>query len=197
MKTVIEYRLKISPWLTVWTRPAETASRLKDTGWVWGGGLVPYVIMGVVGTLEASPYPTIIVDTSDTPLSVLILLVPFSLSLIAALVARMMWVNFIYYTGKIWNGTATKRGIDTVLSLSLMPQLLCALSLLLNIIPSQGPHPVSVNSGVQLICAILSSNITIIALARVQRFRYSLAILNMAIPTILLIIIALFIRELR
>jgi hypothetical protein len=126
MKTVIEYRLKISPWLTVWTRPAETASRLKDTDWVWGGGLVPYVIMGVVGTLEASPYPTIIVDTSDTPLSVLILLVPFSLSLIAALVARMMWVNFIYYTGKIWNGTATKRGIDTVLSLSLMPQLLCA-----------------------------------------------------------------------
>lgn len=104
-------------------------------------------------------------------------------------------VNLIFYFGKIWKGQATKRNIDTVIALSLIPEILKFVNLTLRFAFQEDFGIIHINYTLTIICAIISIRILIIGLARVQKFGYGISVLNLFLPQLIIAILYYSIRS--
>ena len=119
------------------------------------------------------------------------------LGTVMGLFSKLVWINIIFFFGKIWKGEATKRNIDTVLSLSLIPEVFKFIYLTGKVIVSNGSlNDLQISGALTIICLILSLRILLIGLSRVQKFSYGFALLNIFVPQLVLTILYFSIRGL-
>jgi hypothetical protein len=185
----------MGPLTTIWIKTEETIDQFKDSNWVRRQGLLFYLIFGINATGETDIL--LLLGNDSSALGTLLILFTLLFSgLIFGMLFRVIWVNLIFYFGKIWKGQATKRNIDTVIALCLIPEIFRLLSLTTSFIAEDNLEDVKINSVVTIICAFLSLRILIIGLSRVQEFSYGISILSIVVPQIGLWLVYYSIREL-
>ena len=117
--------------------------------------------------------------------------------LIAPPVVTVLFLRFfcpwlLLKTGKLMNGHATREELKLVVSLSSIPYLLSLFYIFLaTIIPGKRDYQ---NGIIDILIWIFVWRILIIGVAKTQRISYVFALMNIAIPAIVLIIFYLIIR---
>jgi hypothetical protein len=173
----------MNPFVTVWLKPIETIDRIKDSNWVNRAGLLPYLAAGINGVAE-SPY---ILERLANQHWFLQIVLSLGLVIIGAVVMRVIYVNLFFFVGKTLEGQATKRDVDTVLSLTMTTEFLKLAYLMIVLILSEGNVDGFESSNVlYFICSVLSLIIAIIGLRHVQKFAYKYVLLNVFMPMVLL-----------
>lgn len=186
----------MNPWISIWTKTRETIDHIKNSYWVEGQGLLPFYFFGINGAAESEILELIDFDPGfQSNLISVVLILVFGIG--SGYIFRFVWLNFIFFFGKIWKGQATKRNIDSVLSLSLIPEGFKFIYISGVIIVNNGnPIGLQINYALTLICFFLSIRILLVGLSRVQRFSYGTALLNIFLPQLILILLIVSIRGL-
>ena len=173
------------PWTSIWVKTKETIDEFKDSDWVQGQGLLLYFVLGLNGVGE-SEIPLLIASDPSLQETFLILFVLLLAGLFAGILFRAVWVNLIFYFGKIWKGQATKRNIDTVVALCLIPEIFRLINLTVSFIIHGNFKNVQISYALTIICLLLSFRILLIGLSRVQKFGYGISVLNVIVPQLVL-----------
>src|SRR5688572_6704586 len=170
----------MNPWLTIWTKPQETIDQIKDSEWVNGRGLIPYFLFGINSAVESRFTQALYFDSGFAGFAEIIafIMLVFSLGVLGAVFIRLVWVNLILFFGKIWKGQASKRNIDTVLSLCLIPEFFRSLYLIVASILKGGLSDLEISGAFTIVCWLIGFRILLIGLSRVQKFSYGFALLN-------------------
>lgn len=173
----------MSPWLAIWTSPRKTIDQLKDSNWVNGPGLLVYIVLGI-NSVSEEDVPAFILNIENVFLQNLSLI---CLGIVWGLVCRLIWVNLTFFVGKSLEGQATKRNVDTVLTLSLTPEFIKFMYLIMACLFSgQSLIDFEPSIMVYIVCAIATFFIAIVGLHRVQRFGYKYVLLNILMPFVAL-----------
>lgn len=106
----------MSPWLTVWKNPIRTIEEYKDTPWVNRQGFISYMIASISLWRDDSPISPLFEEPDVTGIMVTLIGI-----LITAAIFRVIWVGLVFLLGLIWRGQATRRNIDTVVAVSIIP----------------------------------------------------------------------------
>lgn len=190
----------MNTWITVWAKTAKTIDHCKNTHWIDRAGLVPYFFLGLNSAIESNLpallySETEVIKPQDKLLASVIILVA---GILMGLIFRLVWVNMIFLFGKIMKGNANKKEIDTVLSLSFIPEIFKLLYAAGIVLFNQGDWTdVTVNNLVVIICYLLTIRIMILGISRVQRFSYGQAIVNIFTPQLVIVVLFLLIRGLQ
>jgi hypothetical protein len=176
----------MEPWTSIWIKTRETVDYFKDSNWVEGQGLLIYFIFGINMAGE-SKIPAIIGYDSSIGGKLILLFIILFLGLLAGVFFRAVWVNLTFYFGKIWRGQATKRNVDTVMALCLIPEVFRLINLILSFIVENNLENVKINNVLTIICGLLTFKIFVIGLSRVQKFGYGFSILNVLLPQLALL----------
>lgn len=183
----------MNPWVTIWTNTTETIDKFKDSDWVNRAGFLPYFIFGINAASEAE-IPRLLGYGVKSEGLVPVVSIMLIVGILAGIILKVLWVNVIFFFGKIWKGQASRRNIDTVVSLCLFPEIFKLINLILNILIQDSMEEARINNALLIICYIIGFRILIIGLARVQRFSYGIAILNIFTPQLTLGILYYSIR---
>ena len=116
------------------------------------------------------------------------------LGIIGGSLLRVLWVNLIFHFGKTLEGKSAKRNVDTVLSMCLMPEAFKLVSLVISYISVDKIESASISFSITIISFVLSASLLIHGLSRVQQFGYVIAVVNIAVPQLILSIIYYAIR---
>src|SRR5690606_37040046 len=108
------------------------------------------------------------------------------LGLLGGIILRAVWVSLILYFGKIWKGQASRKNIDTVISLCLIPEVLKLVNLLFSYTIQADIEDAKINNALTIICFLISLRILLIGLSRVQKFSYGISVLNIFVPQLAL-----------
>lgn len=181
----------MSPWTSIWIKTEKTIDQFKDSNWVQRGGLLVYFILGI-NTASETKIP-LLIDGASKGIYLLVIIIT---GLIFGLAFRMIWVNVIFYFGKIWKGQATKKNINTVLALSSIPEIFRLISLFISIFTQKDLINVQINYSLTIICLFLSLRILLIGLSRVQKFSYGISLLTIVAAPLTLWVLIHLIREL-
>jgi hypothetical protein len=164
-------------WRDIWYNPIHLTDSIKDTDWVKKWGIWLYLLTGLTESFQYAM--TVDFDLSGK------LTVMFIVGTFYILILRFISINAIYFIGKLWDGQATKRQIDTVIALGLTPEIFKFLNLIISLFSNiDNVENASINPGLFFVCAILSIRLLIIGIARIQKFTYGFAILNVILPQI-------------
>jgi hypothetical protein len=127
--------------------------------------------------------------TNDSPLKFFYLILS---PLVTVLFLRFFSPWLLLMTGKLMNGQATREELRLVISLSSIPYLLSLLYMLLAlIIPGGRDYQHGI---IEILIWIFVWRILIIGVAKTQRISYVFALMNIAIPGIILVVLYLIIR---
>lgn len=185
----------MKPWTSIWVKTKETIDQFKDSNWVNGQGLLLYFIFGINAASE-SDIPRLFGYESKLEGLIIVLITIILLGLLGGLILRAVWTNLIFYFGKIWKGQASRKNIDTVIALSLIPEIFKLVNLILSYITQDNIEDAKINYVVIIICALLTFRIFIVGLSRVQKFSYAISILNVVVPQITLWLLYFLVRGL-
>ncbi len=182
----------MNPYYNSWFNARKIIDEKLKSDWVSDHGFIPYLIYGLNSSLlQASDLLFLGSNLSFIVVALVIIAVGF----FYAIVIRVIAVNAVYFTGKLWKGQASKNEIDTVVSLSFIPYLIVLIYSVAITIASKGDiFIVSENGILTWIVYIFSLRILIFGIARVQKFSYGLSLLNAWLPQLIIIVIYLFIR---
>lgn len=182
----------MNPYINIWFKTRKTIDDKIQSNWVHDYGFTPYLIYGL--TLAIETYSDLLFLKFNT---ILILIIAIALGFVSAIITRAIGVNILFYIGKIWKGKASKSEIDTVLSLSLIPNILVSSYLVLAMALSFGEvMTFKENNIIVLVMYFFGLRILIFGIARVQKFSYGLAVLNIFVPQLIIVFIYLLIKEL-
>lgn len=182
----------MNPYISIWFNTKKTIDEKLKSDWIYDHGLIPYLLYGLNSSIEI--YSDLLFLDVNT---ILIIIIAIAIGFISALFTRAIGLNALFYFGKIWKGKASKREIDTVLSLSFIPNIIVSSYLVIAVIVSRGDAiGLSANNIIVLVAYFFSMRILILGLARVQKFSYGLAILSIFLPQLLLLIIYLVVKGL-
>jgi hypothetical protein len=186
----------MNPWISIWTKTTETIDKLKDSNWVNKQGLIPYFIFGVNVASKNNIIPKLLGYESKAEGLVIVLTATILLGLIAGIILRVVWVNLIFYFGKIWKGQASHKNINTVISLCLIPEIFKLANLIFSYITQNNIAEAKISFALTIICLLISLRILLIGLSRVQKFSYGISVLNIFVPQLIIGIMFYSIREL-
>ena len=162
------------------------------SGWVSNYGIIPYIFYGLYVSLLKAPN---LLSYNLHP--VVIVLLVIALGFFTALITRALYVNMVYYTGKIWKGQATKNEIDTVVSLSFIPYLIVLLHTITMLLFSLGDFSSIYENNILLLVVYLFSLRTILlGIAKVQKFSYGLSVLSIWLLPMIIVMIYFLLRGL-
>ncbi len=166
---------------------------LNRKRWVSRYGFWFYFVFGINGAIQSGIHYLIsesLDKIQDKILAAGILIVSATLF---AFLYRLVWINVIYYTGRIWNGRASKYEIDTVFAVALIPQCIILLySIVLGAISNNFLYS-EINNALYFLCIFLTIRVLIKGLSFVQGFSFGIVILNVAIPQLVTEIILIMI----
>jgi hypothetical protein len=181
----------MNPYISIWTRTSETIDYLLVHGLNKKLLNLNFLIAGLTAALlnlsENNAFAVFGV------LGGLIFLM--FLTLFAWLLFKYI-LSYIYLlTGKIWNGKANFRQVVLIMSLAFIPEIIYLTYILILFIVSG--EIVEVNYLIRLIGWIFTIRILVIGLAKVQEFKYGLALLNLFLPAIILMVLSLLVGVIR
>ena len=185
----------MNPWITIWTKPSETIDKLKDSNWVNGQGFLPYFIFGINAASE-SDIPRLFGYESKLEGLIITFITIIILGLLGGIIIKAVWVSIIFYFGKIWKGQASRKNIDTVLALSLIPEIFKLVNLIISYLIHDNIEDAKVDYAVTIICYLISFRILIIGLTKIQKFTYGISILNLFVPQLIFGVLYYLIRGL-
>jgi hypothetical protein len=181
----------INPYINIWTRTSQTIDYLLVHGLNRKLLNLNFLIAGLTAGLasvgEANAFAVFGITGG-----LFFLLV---LTLLALLVFKYLFPYMYLLIGKIWNGKATFRQVVLIVSLAFIPEILF-LGYILILFAISG-EIVEVNYLIRLVGGIFSIRILVIGLAKIQEFKYGLALLNLFLPAIILIVLGLLFGVLK
>jgi hypothetical protein len=172
----------MNPLISIWTQSGQTIDALKNSRWASRQGFIFYII-SAINSAAQSRLPSFI----ESKLGTVALII--SLALVGGYLYQLICVNVIFYFGKTWNGQATKRNIDTVIALCLIPEAFKFIYLSVRFVLQQDIRDVQINNLLIIICFFLSVRILLIGLTRVQKFGYGISVVNILLPQLAALIL--------
>lgn len=171
------------------TRFNTSIDELNRARWVTRYGFWFYFIFGINGAIESKFHYLISESFDKIQDKILAIGVLVLTGVLFAFLYRFVWINVVYFTGRIWNGKASKFEIDTVFAVALIPQCILLLySIVLGILSNNFLYS-EVNSALYFICMFLTIRTLIRGLSYVQGFSFGIAILNIVIPQLMVEVI--------
>jgi hypothetical protein len=146
---------------------------------------MPYFFFGINAASESDIPKLIGYETKAEGLIISLITIAL-LGLIGGIMLRAVWVNLIYYFGKIWRGQASRKNIDTVISLCLIPEIFKLANLIFRYIILDSIEDAKINYALTIICFLIGFRILLIGLSRVQKFSYGISVLNVFVPQLIL-----------
>jgi hypothetical protein len=182
----------MNPYFSIWFNTQKTIEEKLKSNWIDNYGAIPYLLFGINGSLIRGSDLQFIEHLLFLELSPVIhffILIAFGVA--SGLMTRVVGVYTLYFFGKIWKGHASKTEIDTVLSLSLIPEILISLYLITIMIIQGDLQIVKENNILTLVVYIFCLRILVFGLSRVQQYSFGLSLLNIWLPYILVILLYL------
>ncbi len=165
---------------------------LKHKRWVTRYGFWFYFVFGINGAIESNFHYLISESFDKIQDKILAIGVLVLTGVLFAFLYRFIWINVVYFTGRIWNGKATKFEIDTVFAVALIPQCILLLySIVLGTISNNFLYS-EINGALYFICMFLTIRTLIKGLSYMQGFSFGIAILNFVIPQLIVTVILMF-----
>ncbi|HYG40855.1 MAG TPA: YIP1 family protein [Cytophagales bacterium] len=112
------------------------------------------------------------------------------ITLLVFLVWAIFYPRVIKFTGKLWKGEGSIKGVTKVVSLASLPYLFFLIVEGINLIKKD---PITVPPFIGFMLPIISYIIMVKGISKVQNFERMIAILNIIIPPIILIILCFLI----
>lgn len=181
----------MNPYINIWTRTSETIDYLLVHGLnkklLNLNFLIAGFTAGLVSIKDANVFKAFGVLGG---LIFLLVLISF-----AWLLFKYLFPYIYLMIGKIWNGKATYSQMVLVLSLAFIPEILYLFYILIMFVISG--EIVEVNYLIRLIGWIFTIRILVIGLAKIQEFKYGLALLNLFFPAFILMILGLLVGVIK
>ena len=190
---VISYLTRMDPYRTIWFTPKRTFEDFFELEQKKPVYFLPFLIMGVTFAIsQASEIGNLFGDISL--LWTASIMIPIGVGVIY-LIFGLILPSLIKLFGSIWKGNTTFRQMTNVYSISIIPYgifLIYQVGLF-----ATGKEPVldNVNAGVDYILRLWTFGLLIIGVARVQRFSYGFALLNLLLTYLPFLLIGLLIRS--
>jgi hypothetical protein len=167
----------------------QTIEAKKSSQWSANQAWFPYILFGLNIAFGAIPRYW---DTID----IFVILIIIVGGCFLGALYRLLQVNIIYFCGKIWHGKASTNEIDNVVALSLIPEILISIHLAGRFIIYGGEGTgVATDPLLEFVCFLISMRILLIGLAKVQKFSYGLALLNVVLPALMGSILVYLLRS--
>jgi len=181
----------MNPYRTIWLNPKRTFEDFVVNNEDQSLFVMPFIILGIGFGLDMSTDTSAIISERLANLFLNLLLGIGASFFVMALVIPGMIKLF----GKIWKGPATMRQLVNVCSLAYIPfSLIVIHQIILTIAGGTGGMD-DVNQGISYILWLWSFGLLIIGVAKVQRFSYGMALLNILISDLPFILIGLIIAK--
>lgn len=178
----------MNPYKSIWLNPRDTfeelASREKQ----------PLLVLPILGTglifgLDTFPDIASIFDEGERILA-------FFLALPLGIVLSFMMLGLVIpglikFCGKIWKGESTLRKMVNVCSLSFFPLSIILIYQISIFIFGAEPKLENVNHGIIYLFWLWSFSLLIIGVAKIQKFKYGIALLNILVSYLPILIIGL------
>jgi hypothetical protein len=181
----------INPYLNIWTRTSATIDHLLVNGFDKRLLNLNFLIAGLTAGLASIGKGDIFAAFGVVGgLFFLLALTSFAL-----LIFKYLFPYIYLLIGRIWDGKATYRQMMLILSLAFIPEMLY-LSYILILFAITG-EIVEVNYLFRLVGWVFTIRILVIGLAKVQEFKYGLALLNLVLPAIILMVFSLLLGVIK
>lgn len=189
--------LNFKPYKTIWFNPKRTFQSFNiDQSNNTTIYYIPFFVLGISFGLSVGNEVSLLIDTNP----------PWSLKLIIYILSSLIGICFIAFSfglivpwvthliGKIWNGTASKKEITNVYSLSLIPYILFVPYQCTLLVFRLNPSHESINAGFQFLLWIISIRALIIGISTVQKFSYSISLLNILLAILPFLMMSLIMK---
>lgn len=179
----------MNPYRSIWVNPGKTFNTLAAAKDSQSLILAPFVILGISMALDLT-YGTNGYNEGDPGFGEL--LTNFIMGVIIAyLIFAFAFPGLIKLVGRIWKGAATLTQLSNVISISLIPFSLILMYQIMLMLFDMQPLFENVYGGLHFIVVLWYFGLSIIGVAKVQRFTYVFALMN-----ILLSILPFFLLKL-
>ncbi|MFD2033977.1 Yip1 family protein [Belliella marina] len=178
----------MDPYISIWLNPRATFEELA------GKEKQPLLVLPIVGNglifgLDVYPDIASIFDEGERIWAFLLAL-PLGIGL-SFLVLGLIIPGLIKLFGKIWKGESTLRKMVNVCSLSFFPLSIILIYQVSIFIFGVDPKMENINYGIVYLLWLWSFGLLVIGVAKIQRFKYGIALLNILISYLPILIFVL------
>lgn len=175
---------------TIWLQPKKTLEKTVAQKPLQPLFITPIIIIGLSVALDLYPEINSFSGYEDDNYWVLLFVVPIGIGSAFLLIGYLM-PSLIKLFGRIWKGKATLRQLANVCSLSFIPSGLVLIHQIVHFSIGIDPYLAQVNQGMHFLLWLWSLRLLIIGVAKVQKFSYGMALLNIFVGFLPLLIIGL------
>ena len=176
----------INPYKDIWFRPKLIFENLgQDLAHSFFK--LPIILIGCSFGLDAS---TRLDSISDYQIVRILISAPICIGM-CLLIFGLIYPWTIRLFGRIWNGESTKIQMMNVVSISSIPFGFFLIPQSIHLVLGQSPTIDAINPGLRYLIQIWSFSLIIIGVARVQKFSYGMALLNILLSYLPILILAL------
>ena len=178
----------MNPYKSIWINPRvtfeELASREKQPLLI-----LPIIGNGLIFGLDAYPDIASIFDEGGRIWAFFFAL-PLGIGL-SFLMLGLIIPGLIKFCGKIWKGESTLRKMSNICSLSFFPLNIVLIYQISIFIFGVEPKLENINYGIIYLLWLWSFGLLIIGVAKIQKFKYSIALLNILVSYLPILIFGL------
>lgn len=181
----------MNPFQTIWLNPKRTFDYFVTNNEDQSLFATPLILLGVSSGLDIS---TDLVNDIGSKWASLLAGIPLGIGLSFFIMAFVI-PGMIKLFGRIWKGPATMRQLVNVCSIAYIPFCLILIHQIALLLVGEAGTSEQVNQGISYTLWLWSFGLLIIGVAKVQRFSYGMALLNILISDLPFITIALLIAK--
>ncbi len=170
----------MNPLLSVWFNAGKTIDYYESRGWDEKLNNIIFFIVGLTVALDI-----LLLDSINTPTKLLVLA---PLAILIGGLLKFTLPRVLKLIGRIWKGNAELTSITGVVALSFVPHGFLFIYKALSLMAYSEPR---VLLSLEYVVWLFEIKILIVGIARVQRFTYVIAALNIFLPSIIVTILYL------
>ncbi|VXD12365.1 YIP1 family protein [Marinoscillum sp. 108] len=182
----------MDPYKTIWFAPKRTFENFFQSESKQPVYFLPFLIFGASFAIEQS-YAIGNLFGDGALIWTALIMIPVGIGVIY-LVFGLLLPGLTHWIGSIWKGDSTPRQMTNVYSISIIPYCILLIYQLALFATGTEPTIENMNGLTQYIIRLWTFALLIIGIARVQRFNYGLALLNLLLTYLPFLLIALMIR---
>ena len=182
----------MNPYKTIWFAPKRTFENFFQSDSEQPIFFLPFLILGASFAIEQS-YMVGNLFSDGAIIWTALIMIPVGIGLIY-LVFGLILPGLTRLIGTIWKGSSTPREMRNVYSISMIPYGILLIYQIALFGTGKEPLTENMNGVTHYIIRLWTFALLIIGIARVQRFNYGLALLNLLLTYLPFLLIALMIR---
>lgn len=166
----------MNPYKTIWFAPKRTFENFFQDESERPVFFLPFLILGASFAIEQS-YEIGNLFGEGTLIWTALVMIPVGIGVIY-LTLGLIFPGLTKLFGSIWKGDATLRQMTNVYSIALIPHCIILIYQLLLFTTGNEPVLDNINGGIDYVLRLWTFGLLILGVAKVQRFSYGFALLN-------------------